>query len=260
MLISGAVAAVGLAAGLLAWAPWLPPAVLRPAGLAKQAATADSITVRWSQPPTGPLPDRYLIVANGRVTGSVAGTVTSYRQAGLDPGTASYFRVIAVRGGKRSPQSAQLTASTLTPPLSQARLRGPWIVDLKYADVLPGIPGGQNGPTYWHFSAVCAVGACNVILRQKGSTSSFRMRLTHAGAVYQGQTAVSEMCGLLGDSVPDPGTLTVRLHITAAGGQHQAWIATSFSGTMVTTYQRVALNANSSCRGDPIKAQVRSVN
>src|SRR5215468_2489285 len=51
-----ALAAVGVAAaliaGLLAWAPWSPPPVLRPTGLVAGPATANSISFRWSRPPT----------------------------------------------------------------------------------------------------------------------------------------------------------------------------------------------------------------
>ena len=110
-----------LAAGLVVWAPWTQPPVLSPAGLASGPATANSISVRWSPPDTGPLPDKYLILTDGRAAGSVAGTATSYRQAGLTPASSYQYRVVAVRGGKRSPQSAILPVSTITPPISQAR-------------------------------------------------------------------------------------------------------------------------------------------
>ena len=63
-----------------------------------------------------------------------------------------------------------------------------------------------------------------------------------------------------GKRSPQSAQLTVRLQITAAAGQHQAWIATSFTGTLVVKYQRIFFNANSSCIGDPVTAQVRSVN
>ena len=138
MFLVTAVVVLGLAAGLLVWAPWTPPPpVLRPAGLAAGPATANSITFRWSRPATGPLPDKYLILSDGTVAGSVAGTVTSYRQAGLTPASAYQYRVVAVRDGKRSVRSALLTVRTLTPPISQARLQGSWNVYAKNAG--PGL-------------------------------------------------------------------------------------------------------------------------
>lgn len=111
-----AVVVLGLAAGLVVWAPWIPPPVLRPTGLRTGPATATSVTLRWSRPPTGPLPDKYLIWSSGTMTGSAAGTATSDRQTGLTPASTYHYRVVAVRGDKRSPASAGLTLSTLTRP------------------------------------------------------------------------------------------------------------------------------------------------
>ena len=106
----------GLAAALLVWIPRTPPPVLRPAGLVAGRSTANSITFHWARPATGPLPDKYLILSDGRAAGTVAGTVTSYRKAGLTPASTYQYRVVAIRGGKRSPQSASLSVSTLIPP------------------------------------------------------------------------------------------------------------------------------------------------
>src|SRR5262245_21479184 len=72
-----------LAGGLVVWAPWTQPPVLRPAGLATGPATANSISFHWVRPATGPLPDKYLILSDGKVAGTVAGTATSYRRTGL---------------------------------------------------------------------------------------------------------------------------------------------------------------------------------
>ena len=144
--LAAVVVVAGLTAALVVWAPWIPPPVLRPAGLVARPSTADTITFRWSNPPTGPLPDKYLILSNSTVAGSVAGTVTSYRQPRQTPATAYQYRVVAVRGGKRSPQSAVLAVRTLTPPLSQARLQGPWDV---YVKNIRSAPGSRNGTLMW---------------------------------------------------------------------------------------------------------------
>ena len=186
MVTLAAVVVAGLAAGLVVWAPWIPPPVLRPTGLAAGPATANSVAFHWSPPRTGPLPDKYLILSSGAAVGSVAGTVTSYRQTGLTPATPYQYRVVAVRGGKRSPQSAPLTVSTLTPPISQARLQGGWNVAAQNI----GSPArGWNGQLNWQFSPVCAAGACDVILQDQGGAFSFEMKLTRAGAVYTGPGA-----------------------------------------------------------------------
>ena len=59
-----------------------------------------------------------------RPAGLVAGRFTSCRQAGLTPASSYQYRVMAVLGRKRSPQSAILPLSTLTLPISHARLQG----------------------------------------------------------------------------------------------------------------------------------------
>jgi hypothetical protein len=125
-------------------------------------ATANSISFRWSRPHTGPLPDRYLILTDGTVAGSVAGTGTSYRQAGLTPATRYQYRVVAVRGGKRSPQSALLTVRTLTPLISQARLQGTWNVKVKYIQQVFGYPSDTLS---WATDPVWAAGSCDVLLQ-----------------------------------------------------------------------------------------------
>jgi hypothetical protein len=233
-----ALVVAGLAAGLVVWAPWTPPPVLRPAGLVAGTGTANAIVFHWSRPRTGPLPDKYLILGNGTAAGSVAGTVTSYRQAGLTPATAYQYRVVAVRGGKRSPQSALLTVRTLTPPLSQARLQGSWNVHVKYVH---RVFGRRTEMQFWRLSPTCAAGACDVMLHANADDYPFSMKLTRAGAVYRGQAvATFYRCGTAAKSIPDPTTLKIRIRVTAAVGEGQVWAATSLAGTMVGTDQYVA--------------------
>jgi fibronectin type III domain protein len=227
-----------LTAALVVWAPWIPPPVLRPTGLVAGPSTADSITFRWSNPPTGPLPDRYLILSNGMVAGSVAGTVTSYRQARLTPATAYQYRVVAVRGGKRSAKSAALAVRSLTPPLSQARLQGLWDV---YAKNIGPARGGQSGSLFLQFSPACAAGACGVTVHVKEGRPAYSVTLTRVGAVYQGHAAVDFIrCGPASNSIPDPATLKFRVRVTAAVGQSQVWAATSLAGTLVGTFRYVS--------------------
>jgi hypothetical protein len=236
--LAALVVVAGLAVGLVLWAPWTPPPVLRPAGLTAGPATANSISFHWSRPATGPLPDKYQILSDGTVAGSVAGTVTSYRQAGLTPATGYQFRVVAVRGDKRSPQSAVLAVRTATPPISQARLQGSWNVNLKY---LHPASRKRNGTSAWTLSPGCPTGACDVTLHAMNGKYSFTMRLARAGARYQGQAVVNfYRCGPRGSSIPDPTTLRVRLRATDAVGQGQTWAATSWTGTMVGTYHYVS--------------------
>ena len=235
------VVVAGLAAGLVAWAPWTPPPVLRPAGLVVGPATANSVSFRWSPPATGPLPDKYLILGNGTVAGTVAGTVTSYRQAGLTPASAYQYHLVAVRGGKRSPPSAPLAVRTLTPPISQARLQGPWDIRAKF---IHSVRRSRNWRLVMDFLPACTAGACDATLHVTQGRFSFTMKLARAGARYQGQAlAHYYRCGPAGNSIPDPTTLRIRIRVTAAAGEGQAWVATSVAGTMVGIYHYVSTAA-----------------
>jgi hypothetical protein len=238
VFLLAAVVVLGLAAGLVVWAPWTPLPVLRPSGLVAGPSTANSIAFRWSRPPAGPLPDKYLILGSGTVASAVAGTVTSYRQASLTPATTYQYRVVAVRGGKRSPGSAVLTVRTLTPPISQARLHGSWQV---YGKNIGHVPGGRNGYMSWQLSPACAAGACGAMLHVKDGRFSFKMKLARAGAVYEGQTRASfGRCGRGASSIPDPATVKIKIRVTKAAGEIQEWAATSLTGTMVQTSQYVS--------------------
>jgi len=240
-----------LAGGLVVWAPWTQPPVLRPARLAAGPATANSISFRWARPVTGPLPDKYVILSGGKVAGSVAGSAVSYRQAGLTPANSYQYRVVAVRGGKRSPQSAALTVSTLTPPMSQARLQGQWQVFVKNVHQSPQ---NKNGTLYWTLFPACATGTCDVVALVKDGKHSFRMRLTRVGAVYRGHAVANfTPCGPRGNSFPDPATLKFRVHATKAVGEGQEWVATSWTGTMWWIYKYVS-SATYYCHAASYKA------
>ena len=228
--------AAGLAAGLAVWAPWVPPPVLRPAGLKAGPVTATSITLRWSRPPTGPLPDRYLILINDTVAGSAAGTATSHRLTGLTPASPYDYRMVAVRGGTRSPASAGVTATTLTPPVSAARLQGTWIITGTNLT-----PGGRSGDVPWRFTPVCTTGACTVTLHGSDGLSPITVKLARTGAAYQGQaTDRSAPCGSGASATPRPIRLTIRLHVTAAAGITGVWAATALTGSMTGTYPYVS--------------------
>jgi len=240
VLVLAAVVVLGLAAGLVVWAPWTPPPVLRPTGLMAGPSTANSVAFHWSGPRTGPLPDKYLVLNNGTAAGSVTGTVTSFRQAGLSPATTYQYSVVAVRGGKRSPQSALLTVRTLTPPMSQARLQGSWGVYVKTVKTIGPAGGRRNGYMTWQFSPVCRAGACGVILHGKNGPFSFKGKLAHRGAVYTGQAVTHFGCGSSASYTPYPVTLTIKIHTTKAIGENQEWAATSLAGTIVMAFHFVS--------------------
>lgn len=117
-LIIALVACVVAAGGtLLAAHPWIHPPVLQPAGLTVDVASMGSLTIDWSKPATGPLPDSYEILRDGRDVTAVPGTATNYTDSGLTAGHSYNYQVIAVRGGKDSPVSQSLTGETAPPVL-----------------------------------------------------------------------------------------------------------------------------------------------
>jgi len=244
---------LGLAAGVVVWAPWVVPPVLRPTGLVAGPSTVTAITLHWSRPPTGPLPDKYLIFNDDAKVATVAGTVTAYRQAGLDPATKYQYFVVAVRSDRRSAKSAPLSISTVTPPVSAARLQGSWSVYLKFP---AGSPKGSNGYLTWQVTPACAVGACNVMLRSTTTDWTFGMKLTRAGEVYKGQ-AVANLgpCGSGANAIPDPVTVKIQIRVSAAVAQSQVWAASSFAGTFVGTSKYVS-NAAGYCNPTTMKASV----
>jgi hypothetical protein len=230
---------IGLAAGLVVWAPWVPPPVLRPARLVAGPATATSVSLRWARPASGPLPDKYLVFSNGMLAAAVAGTATSYQQTGLTPATGYQLRVVAVRGGKRSPQSSPLSVRTVTPPVSQGRMQGSWLVTVKLTQ---GPLSRRHWGYAWVATPACAAGACDTKLRVGAGRHAFTLKLTRAGAGYQAQVTLPNFirCGTAGNFVWDPALMRFRLHVTAATGQSTVWAATSLAGTIVGHTQYVS--------------------
>ena len=163
------VAVIGVAVGVIAAAPWSNPPVLRPTGRITDSASISSIAFRWAGPTTGPAPAKYEILRNGRQIGSVPGNVTFYRASGLVPDTAYRFEVAAIRGGKTSPHSAELTSHPHTragaavlnwtgtsfyKTIASLRRNGGWSI---------GAIGHQWNDS-WTFTLLCVDGPGNVTL------------------------------------------------------------------------------------------------
>ncbi len=125
------------------------PPLLRPTGLTAGTLTTDSVAFHWSNPPTGPLPDKYLILHDGKVIGSVPGTATSYRYHRPRPGHPLRVPVAAERGGKRSAMSTLLAVRTAIPPISAARWQGTWTVNAKFTRGSNTIHGAKHFTDTW---------------------------------------------------------------------------------------------------------------
>ena len=233
--VAGAVILLAVVVGVVIWAPWRKPPLLQPTGLAAGARTTRSVAFHWSGPPTGPSPDKYLILHNGKVVRSVPGTVTRFHSTGLAPDTAYQYRVAAVRDGQRSALSRVLTVNTKRPPVSAARWQGRWTVSVtitKGADALRG-NGVKSWKEAWRASPTCPAGPCTVQLTGGLNRQTFKATLTRAGAVYTGTTKANVFrCGKVTDSVPIKSTLTIRVVITTGEPVDRAWLASAWTGQM----------------------------
>jgi hypothetical protein len=236
VIAAAVVVALALLAGLLIWAPWKSPPLLRPTGLTAGPATTSSVTFRWSRPATGPPPGRYVILHDGRVAGSVPGTVTSYRGTGLAPATAYRYRVAAERGGQRSAPSLVIVVTTATPPVSAARLQGQWTVGLKLTRGVAGLAGPRSWDETWQATPKCAAGPCDVRLSGGLNGHAFTTTLTRAGAVYQGKITGNVFpCGSKSKSFPIRSTVRIRITVGTARVEDSQWTAGSWAGRMVVT-------------------------
>ena len=256
--IIAAVAAVLAVGVLLAVHPWTHPPVLRPTGLAVQGETTGSLTIEWSGPATGPLPDKYEILRDGTVIGTAPGTAMSYTDSGLAPDSPYVYQVIAVRGGEQSPISQSLPGHTTAPPLSDARLD--WGGNVTYtmkslypADPVAGKQPGNSWQDSWTFTPRCSSGPCDVTLNGAYNGYSFTSTLTRSGATYSG---TAELKGYWYCSTPSNaivGALTITVTAKSAGAQATTWAAKSFSGT-ATLYEPAAYT----CYADTAQLAVKS--
>ena len=224
-----------IAVVVVIWAPWRTPPLLRPTGLKAHTATASSVVFTWSDPSSGPQPDKYQILSSGKVVASVPGHRTSYRAVGLAPDTAYQYRVAALRGGKRSAPSAVITMSTKAPPVSTARWQGPWSVNIKIvqgAGALRG-KGAKGWIESWRATPQCPAGPCAVQLTGDLNRHPITATLTRAGAVYRGTTkAYIFPCGKPADAVPIRSTLTIQVTLSSAQPEGRAWVASAWNGHM----------------------------
>jgi len=230
--IAGAVV-VALIIGLVLWAPWKSPPLLKPTGLSAGTLTTSSVAFHWSNPPTGPLPDHYLIMHDGRVIGRVPGTVTSYLVKGLAPDTPYEYRIVAERGGKRSTQSTLLALRTTIPPISAARWQGTWTVNANFTRGRNTIHGTKHFTDTWQANPRCPTGPCDVRLSVTMNGRSFKLTMARSGAGYKG-TIVRNVfpCGQGSTQFAVRSTLTFRIGLTTAQVTNGQWLATGWNGSV----------------------------
>ena len=121
-----AVVVVGLAVGLVVWAPWHKVPVA-PAVVHAQSPTATSVLVSWAPSKGGTTVDRYLVLRDDKQVGSVPASQTSYTDTGLAPGTAHGYTIVATYGTQRSSPSHAVKVTTIAPsPVGLAIVHETW--------------------------------------------------------------------------------------------------------------------------------------
>jgi serine/threonine protein kinase len=236
-------AAVGAVIGVVAALPRAAPPLLRPTGLVTSASTSQSVRIAWSGPASGPLPDRYEVQRNGHDLASVPGNTTGYRATGLAPDTAYRFRVIAIRGGKRSSPSSVLIATTPTPPLYDAVLNSSGLANLTetagnftetYNSQFAKRDVGDTWQESWSFVPGCASGPCAVQVSGSVTGPQFSAELSRNGATYSGSVAIDNWW-YCGSNINNRMDTTLNIQVTGVHAKmiNGVWSVTSFTGTLV---------------------------
>jgi hypothetical protein len=164
--------------------------------------------------------------------------------------------VAAERGGQRSALSPVIVLTTATPPLSAARLQGPWTVSIKITRGASGLTGPSSWDETWLATPKCAAGPCDVRLSGGLNGYTFKTTLTRAGAVYQGKIAGNVFpCGSRSKSFPIRSTVRIRVTVATARVDNREWTAGSWTGHMVVTAPYTA-SGNFYC---PASRQVASL-
>jgi hypothetical protein len=255
--VSGIAVMVILAAviGLIVAAPWKNSPVLRPTGLVTDTSTISAVAFRWSGPATGPAPDRYEIIRDGRPVGYVPGNITFYRDTGLAPASSYKFQVIAIRGGRLSPRSAILATDTITPPVSDAVLNGTWPTQSTVTSTSHFTwSDAKTQSSDWSFTPACVAGPCNITLNGYFDKVAFTAPLSRAGAVYTGTAPLRKWsyCSLSRSYTST--TLRIRIQVQDAVVSGKKWTASSWNGTVTA-----AISAVTKCRSGTVDAKVSSL-
>jgi len=228
--------------------------VLRPAGLTAGQRGTTSISLGWSNPASGPLPDKYVILRNGAVTATVPGNQDHFNDAGLAPATTYNFQIIAYRGSARSQPSLDLRAATQTPQLSDAVFNSVFQVTEGLETNTSTATQDTVGDTWhdhWTFSSNCAVGPCDTRLSGAVDGQAFTAVLKADGnGTYSGTAPVNHyfQCSDSATGYVDS-TLQIAVTASAARDSRTQWLATKLSGSVSWV---VGVNPSGSCGGGSI--------
>jgi len=171
---------VGLAVGLVVWAPWHKVPVA-PTVVHAQSPTATSVLVSWAPSKGGATIDRYLVLRDGKQVGSVPASQTSYTDTGLAPGTAHRYTIVAASGTQRSSPSLAVKVTTIAPsPVGLAIVQETWTtVDFRWSPS----PKGPVPDEYLIYSGGTSIAAV------PGTIDSYSVTGLNPASAYQYQVA-----------------------------------------------------------------------
>jgi hypothetical protein len=175
-----AVVVVGLAAGLVVWAPWHKVPVA-PAVVHAQSPTATSVLVSWAPSKGGATIGRYLVLRDSRQVADVPASQTSYTDNGLAPGTVYRYTIIATSGTQRSVPSVAVKVTTIAPsPVGLAVGQKTWTtVDFHWSPS----PKGPVPSEYVIYSGGTSIAVV------PGSIDSYSVTGLNPGTAHQYQVA-----------------------------------------------------------------------
>jgi hypothetical protein len=256
-------AAAGAVIGLIVAMQKPDTAVLQPTGLVASDRTPQSVQLAWSGPSSGPLPDQYEVLRDGRELASVSGSTTDYHETGLAPATAYSFRIIAIRGAKRSSPSSALTVTTPTPPLYDAVLNSSGPANLTetagnftetYKSKFSKRDVGDTWQEPWSFLPGCASGPCAVQVSGSVVGPQFSTSLTRNGSTYSGSVAIDNWW-YCGSNINNRMDTILNIQVTGVRAKmiNGVWAVTSFTGTLVWN---VEYDSNGNCPAATYKMNI----
>jgi serine/threonine protein kinase len=225
--------------------------VLRPTGLTSAYTGPDMVGFAWAPPTSGPQPDSYEVLEDGKLVHHLSGSQTSYIQRGLTRGTSRAFQVIAIRDGKSSKPSADLSMAPGLPTSTTLNWSG--TVTDKATSVQPADPGfmdtGQDFADAWTLTDKCSAGACKTVLSGAVNGDSFSSDLMSSGFLYTGNTTMDYgYCG------KDSSVFAVHVQVRILSAQMQGgtWRVYTWTGTVTMT------STDDGCTGETMTLMVSS--
>ena len=204
-----------------------------------ESATHTTVALHWAPSPLGPAPDHYVLSNGTAVVATLPGTVTSYTDKGLAPGTSFQYTVVSQWGGYFSGPSPAANGATIAAPLSSSV---PVHVDTTSS---PGTSFGIEVVGYrwddtWNAMPSCTPGDCTMKLTiaadPPNATTQYKpfpITLDRSGAGYSGTTKAQDSVCEISSTDLIPVTDTVSLTLAPVKGKVQNGAWTAWTGTMV---------------------------